>query len=181
MPQVDLLSPNPQYPAIWNEREMSYPPETGSSPGNLHRWDPYISLSFYVGPAPSVLSSAPPNRSFWNTAAITRSVVKERKAAFLERDITLYTGHQALSTPLVDVAHPHTQALNQSCGFFVDPQVGLFFCILNLSHCCFRINSSWEINSHIPLNPAMQGAVLNEKMPQEKVRVSSLRLKCIIP
>lgn len=33
-----------------------------------------------------VLSSAPPNRSFWNTAAITHSVVKGRTAAFSKRE-----------------------------------------------------------------------------------------------
>lgn len=117
-------------------------PKRARQMGSLH-------LLIFLCWSRPILNFAFPNTAFWNTAAITHLVVKGWMAAFLEE-------HHSVNQP-PGAVYP-TDGCHTSTHMGPKPELWNFFlCILNLLHCCFRINSSWEIRSHISFNTLIQG------------------------
>lgn len=95
-----------------------------------------------------------PNRSSWNTAAITHSVVAGVNDCPFGEEYHSVNQPPGIVYP-TDGCHTstHTGPKTKLWTSFPMRVLDFFLCIFNLSHCCFRINSSWKISSRIFFNP----------------------------
>ena len=154
MAWLDLLRANPQWLTPgWRQRccvlQKLVPTQETQTDGILT--SPHLFML-----VPPILSFASSNRSFWNTAAITHSIVKGRTVAILERNATLSISHQA---PFIHWWMPNTTHMGPRPKLWVlfsNPHIWFFLCIFNLLHQCFRVNSSRECRLHISFNSAIK-------------------------
>lgn len=151
---MDLLNENPQYPTVWKKREM-LSSRCWLQPKRPRQMRSLRLLIFLCWSHP-ILNFAFPNRAFWNTAAITHSVVKGWMAAFLEEYHSVNQPPGAVYP--TDGCHTstHMGPEPELWIFFSNPHIGFFLCILNFLNCCFRTNSSWEISFHISFSTPIQ-------------------------